>query len=239
MAILDRQSLPVRPRRHNLVGLNFGRLTVLARAPADPRLVSRQTRWECACECGGTAVVTAGNLRIGKTNSCGCLSAEATAQRQTIHGQTNSSEYSSWEHMISRCHNPNNDGYALYGGQGVAVCDRWRFGEDGKTGFECFLADLGPKPQSHLSIDRYPDHTGDYRPGNARWASPSQQSNNKRTNKFIEFGGATMTVADACRASGTTVILETVHSRLRLGWPIERALSVPPDRRHASKRKRT
>ena len=28
----------------------------------------------------------------------------------------------------------------------IKVCDRWRFGEGGKSGFECFLEDMGPMP---------------------------------------------------------------------------------------------
>ena len=33
--------------------------------------------------------------------------------------------YSRWYSMISRCYNPNNASYYLYGGAGVTVCERW------------------------------------------------------------------------------------------------------------------
>ena len=35
-----------------------------------------------------------------------------------------------YEHMMSRCYNPNNPSYARYGGRGVQVCDRWRYSQD-------------------------------------------------------------------------------------------------------------
>jgi hypothetical protein len=41
--------------------------------------------------------------------------------------------------------------YYAYGAKGLTVCTRWRFGENGKFGFECFLADMGPKPSPHLN----------------------------------------------------------------------------------------
>jgi hypothetical protein len=41
--------------------------------------------------------------------------------------------------MISRCYNPNAGNYKNYGGRGITVCDRWRFGGDGKSGRELFL----------------------------------------------------------------------------------------------------
>ena len=33
---------------------------------------------------------------------------------------------SRWEKMISRCYNPNDDNYPIYGALGVKVCKRWR-----------------------------------------------------------------------------------------------------------------
>ena len=59
--------------------------------------------------------------------------------------------------MIQRCHNENDAGYRNYGGRGITVCDRWRYGENGLTGFECFLADLGPRPSPRHQLDRHPN----------------------------------------------------------------------------------
>jgi len=78
--------------------------------------------------------------------------------------------------MINRCHNPNNSAYARYGARGIYVCDRWRFGEDGKSGFECFLEDMGERPDGH-TLDRI-DPYGSYTPENCRWATHKVQRSN-------------------------------------------------------------
>ena len=80
--------------------------------------------------------------------------------------------------MISRCIYPTVGNYKYYGGRGIRVCDRWRHGEGGKTGFECFLADMGPRPEG-MSIDRI-DNNGNYEPTNCKWSTHSEQVINSR-----------------------------------------------------------
>jgi len=84
-----------------------------------------------------------------------------------------SSEYSSWANMITRCTNPNFKDWKYYGGRGITVCEEWR------NSFAAFLRDMGPKPKG-TSVDRFPNNTGNYEPGNCRWATPFEQQHNKQ-----------------------------------------------------------
>jgi hypothetical protein len=89
-------------------------------------------------------------------------------------------EYQVWRGMIRRCEDPKHDSYRYYGARGIRLCDRWRNGEDGQSGFECFLADMGTRPTPQHSIDRYPNNDGNYSKYNCRWATASEQSLNQR-----------------------------------------------------------
>jgi hypothetical protein len=75
--------------------------------------------------------------------------------------------------MIARCTDPNVKNWKNYGGRGIQLCERWR------NSFAAFLSDMGKKPSPSLSIDRI-NNDGNYEPGNCRWATPIEQSNNKR-----------------------------------------------------------
>lgn len=97
------------------------------------------------------------------------------------HGLTGSLEYQSWYAMKDRCYNKNFSQFADYGGRGIEVCDRW------KNSFSNFLEDMGKRPEPNYSIDRI-DTNGNYEPSNCRWASPHQQSINKRLSKSNKSG---------------------------------------------------
>jgi hypothetical protein len=87
-------------------------------------------------------------------------------------------ELRSYRAMIGRCYDPKHISYKNYGARGIKVCDRWRFGEDGRTGFECFLADMNRRPTLH-SIDRI-DVNGIYEKSNCCWQTRSAQNSNQR-----------------------------------------------------------
>jgi hypothetical protein len=97
-------------------------------------------------------VVEGGDLRRGKTVSCGCYKRE----RATKHGGARTITYSIWWSMRKRCSNPNSQHFKHYGGRGITVCERWE-------SFAAFLEDMGECPPG-LTLDRI-DNDGNYEPG--------------------------------------------------------------------------
>ena len=114
----------------------------------------------CPCGCGGTP--NPGRKFIIGHN---------TRLRDVPHGMQGTPTYHSWSNMIQRCTNPKHHKYANYGAKGITVCERWRE-------FANFLADMGVRPEGK-TLDRYPDNTGNYEPGNCRWATPAEQQRNR------------------------------------------------------------
>lgn len=134
-------------------------------------------------------------------------------------------EWRIYNAMKTRCLNENSPRFSDYGGRGITICDRWLHGENGKTGVECFVEDMGPRPSPSHSLDRVENDLG-YSPGNCRWATRKEQARNSRASKIVEFRGETVTLAEAVERF-SAVRYGTVLARLRRGWGVERALTEP------------
>jgi hypothetical protein len=190
----------------DLRGIRFGQLLVVSFSHADK---FRHTLWNVRCDCGTTKQINSSSLQRGLSRSCGCRQSPGT------HKMSATSTYISWSGMIQRTTNPNIPRWCNYGGRGIHVCQRWLV-------FENFLADMGVRPDG-MQIDRI-DNTGNYEPGNCRWATPAQQSRNMRRTRILTYDGITMCVEDWARRIGIRRC--TLHVRLR-NWPLERALTTP------------
>lgn len=57
----------------DITGQRFNRLVVIERAENDR---NGNTQFRCRCDCGNEITALSGNIRAGKTQSCGCLNQE-------------------------------------------------------------------------------------------------------------------------------------------------------------------
>lgn len=137
-----------------------------------------------------------------------------------------SPEWASYYNMRARCLNKKHPSFARYGGRGITVCDRWLHGEGGLSGFQCFLADMGPKPAPgrEWQVERIENGRG-YEPDNCRWATATEQANNRRSSRFLTVFGEIWTLAVWSRLA--RLPLTTLHARLTAGWEPERAVTEP------------
>jgi hypothetical protein len=199
----------------DLSDLRFGRLLVLKQTPF---LNDKgEHAWWCKCECGKTVSVRGYCLRRGSTSSCGCLRGDNGKVAWTTHGLTHSSVYSSWISMIRRCTNPETEKYSLYGGRGIKVCDRWL------NSVEAFETDMPPRPGEGYSIDRI-NTNGNYEPGNCKWSTAEEQSNNRRNVKHFEYNGEMLSVAQIARKVGFSYT--ALYTRIiRDGMSVKEAIS--------------
>jgi hypothetical protein len=216
--------------KYNLVGETYNRLKVSKYIGT----INRVTYWQCICVCGNKKTVRQGNLLSDNVKSCGCLLKETIAeigkQTATTHGKSNSSEYKAWISMRDRCLNEKHASYGGYGGRGITVCERWR------SSFENFYEDMGDKPSPTRSLDRI-DNEGNYSCGkceeckengwnaNCRWATPWEQAQNRRPNKFITFNNKTLTISEWANEFGVNYNL--IWWRLNRKWDVEKAITTP------------
>lgn len=131
------------------------------------------------------------------------------------HGLTNHPLFKVWDNILGRCYRPKDTAYHLYGSRGIKMCDLWR------SSF-CAFYDwcMGNGWAKGLEIDRFPDKNGNYEPSNCRFATPSSNCRNRRSNRLIEYNGQTKTLIEWSEETG--ISYHTLHGRLKSKWPSER-----------------
>lgn len=196
----------------DLIGQKFGQLIVIKYVDKDKR---GQSRWLCECDCKNKnkIIVLGYSLKDGNTQSCGCLRQNSALK----HGRSqNDKTYKSWENMKDRCTNPNNPKYKYYGGRRIKVCKQW-------MKFEIFLTDMGERPPG-LTLDRK-NNNKNYCKSNCQWATRKEQARNTRRNRLITCFGKIQCLA--AWAEEYNICPYVLRTRIKLGWPMEKALTTP------------
>ena len=206
----------------DLTGKRFGRWTVLGEA--DER-INDHVHWRCRCDCGTEAVVDGQDLRNGRSKSCGCFIKDwrgPVKSKEVVAGLTRKDWRRRYDSMHARCENPANNRYYCYGARGVYVDARW----SGEDGFEHFIDDVARHwPGPGWTLDRA-DNNGPYSPANTRWATVSQQANNKSVTRYITVNGETHSAAEWERIMGFSRGLITYRID-HCGWSPADAVNTP------------
>ncbi len=140
--------------------------------------------------------------------------------RPIVHGGWKTPEYEAWTSMKKRCYKPYHASFYNYGARGITVCERWM------NDFPAFLSDVGPRPSPEHSLERKDNALG-YFPDNCKWATSQEQALNRRDNRLLTLNGETRPMIVWAEEVGLPY--ETIQSRLRRGWTVERSLTAPVD----------
>lgn len=179
-------------------GDKYGKLTLIEPYTRVNPKGRKFSAWNCLCDCGNTHKADASNLKQGAVKHCKACRLERISKDHKTHGMSGHKGkgavkvYYTWQAMKRRCFYPKDSRYAEYGGRGITVCPAWR------DSFEQFLADVGEPPTKDHTIERI-DYNGNYEPGNVRWSTKTEQANNKRNNRLIEWNGKQQTMPEWCR----------------------------------------
>lgn len=178
----------------------------------------RRAFWLCRCACGNVVERKIHQVRSGHTWNCGCKrrASDKWVTHGFCRGGRKSPTYRVWSWMKARCDDPNNKSFPNYGGRGIKYVKRW-------AKFENFVADMGERPSPLHSIERK-NNNGPYSKANCRWATKTEQANNRRNSQFIEYDGRRQTQKQWSQELG--IPLMTIRNRLAAKMPLARVFSL-------------
>lgn len=197
------------------IGQKFGMLTVVEPVQYwNGR--STQWYWKVRCDCGNEKTAKPRDVISGHQVSCGCYRKNRPGV-SLRHGMSHTHLHNIWCGMNNRC-NPEHSSSKGYGKRGITICEEWSVFEN----FRDWAFQNGY--EDGLTIERK-DVNGNYCPENCTWIPLGKQARNRRTTRWVEYQGRTMSLAEAAEIAGLPY--KQVHYRLKKGWSLERALSEP------------
>lgn len=201
-------------KSEDMTKYKLDRGTVLSLARIHPK---GYPLWNVQCdECGSIREISSGNIKRTSGLCVSCSQKKFGAPR-VIQGER-TPEYIAWCGMRERC------GYIkgrnVYVAKGIKVYEGWL----GPNGFDEFYNHIGKRPSEKHSLDRI-DNDSDYKPGNVRWATKSQQNSNKGDTRFVEIDGEIKALSHWCMDFGLSI--QVFESRKKSGWSDYDAITRP------------
>lgn len=205
-------------RRINIIGKQFGKLTVIKQVEH----ASKDLYYLCKCECGNEKIIRGSHLTSGKILSCGCWQKQRISETHKKHGMCNTRLYEIYKGMLKRCYNTTSEAYKNYGARGIVICDEWK--NDFKVFYD-WATSNGYK--DNLTIDRI-NNDGNYEPSNCRWVTKLIQSRNTRRNHYVTYNNETHCLSEWSEILGISYKkLLRRFNRDKHNWTVERAFKTP------------
>lgn len=190
----------------DVTGIRFGKLVAIA--PAER--LHNHVAWLFRCDCGTEKVIRLSHVTTGRVIACGHRRGNST------HGMAHTRLWQVWKSMKQRCDNPNVTAYHRYGGRGISYTPEW-------ATFEPFRDwALAHGYAADLELDRI-DNDGNYHPGNCQFLGHKANSQKTSVTRTVEFEGKVVPICQLAERLGLEQ--NTVFSRIRRGWPVDRVFA--------------
>ncbi len=217
------------------VGKKYGELTVLALVgcihySTGTKLTYNKCYW-CRCSCGSIKIVRKTSLTQSEAPTCGCRGVQDLQWRRR-------QLFSVWKNMHSMCYGKTNISYPTVGALGIQVCEEWKNSTpyNSSTRCEAFLnferwaydqgiKEIKSSDARALNLSRI-DKTKNFSPDNCVFLSKSDLFRNTRQTRWVTAFGHTFPMI--VWSEITHLKVQTIMHRLKIGWPIEDALTTPP-----------
>lgn len=177
------------------------------------------------CVCGKEKDINIGNVKQGRTLSCGCLF-KLSIHPNITHGLTKHPLFRIWSDIKTRCYNKKSWAYPYYGGKGVAMCEEWL--HNPKVFIE-WAIDNGWGKGMSIDKDKIPQSLGIegliYSPKMCCFLTHKENCNHRKSNHPITLKGVTKNMTTWEKQLGFPKDL--IYTRLKNKWSIERALTTP------------
>lgn len=135
------------------------------------------------------------------------------------HGKIHTRLYRIWANMKTRCYNHKSNKRLDWQNKGIVVCEEWK--NDFKAFYDWAITN-GYK--DNLTLDRI-DNNGNYEPSNCRWATYSDQNNNKNCVPKYKYKGTVFQQYETEKLFG--IKRTTFQRRIYSGMSVEEAIERP------------